>query len=244
MVDIHCHILPGVDDGARSFEAARQMAQIAAEDGIRHIVATPHCNDEFRYDRGEYEQLLAELQRRIGNAVTLHLGCDFHFSFDNVQDALADTRRYTIAGGSYLLVEFSDFSLPPHLSKLMLGLRSAGLQPIVTHPERNLTFQAQPDIVFRLLEAGCLMQVTANSITGHWGETARRTAQWMFDRQAVHFVATDAHNTTKRPPVLSAARAAVRADYGEEVALALFELNPAAVLADQPLPYIPEPVRR
>src|SRR5213082_3413854 len=108
MVDIHSHILPGVDDGASSWAIAIDMVAAAAKDGIRHIVATPHSNAQFRYDRSAHAERLLELRERAGVPVELSLGCDFHFSSENVQAALQDGKQFCIGSGPYLLVEFSD----------------------------------------------------------------------------------------------------------------------------------------
>ena len=104
MVDIHCHILPGIDDGPKSWEMTGEMCRIAAQDGITHIVATPHCNDEFNYDRNRYTEMLGQLYDAGDGKLTFSMGCDFHFSYDNIQDALAHPQRYTIGGSQYLLV--------------------------------------------------------------------------------------------------------------------------------------------
>src|SRR5439155_1078357 len=125
MVDIHCHILPGVDDGARDWETSLAMCRMAARDGIRHIVATPHANDEFAYDRNRLAALLAELRTRVaadpelsGTPLTFSLGCDFHLSFENFRDALNQPDRYCIEGTRYLLVEFSDYMIPANTEDL------------------------------------------------------------------------------------------------------------------------------
>src|SRR6516164_6934957 len=97
MIDIHCHILPGIDDGSPSWEITAEMCRMAAEDGVRHIVATPHANERFFYDRSRYEGMLQKL-RNVGCGIKFSLGCDFHFSFDNIEDAVLHPRRYTIGG--------------------------------------------------------------------------------------------------------------------------------------------------
>ncbi|HXE91019.1 MAG TPA: CpsB/CapC family capsule biosynthesis tyrosine phosphatase [Terriglobales bacterium] len=241
MVDIHSHILPQVDDGAQSWDIALEMCRMAAGDGISDLVATPHANDRYSYDRSQHQAAVARLQEALGPAPRLHLGCDFHFTFDNIQDALAHRDRYVIGKTSYLLVEFSDFALPPSLPDALYRLQSQGLTPIVTHPERNPLLQRQPEKILRLAEAGCVIQVTAASLTGRFGETARRLSKWLLRREAVHILASDAHDLEDRPPILSAGRDAVSDLCGPEVSLALVEQNPRAVLHNQPLPYFPHP---
>jgi protein-tyrosine phosphatase len=222
MVDIHCHILPGIDDGPRSWELTAEMCRIAALDGITHIVATPHCDDEFAYDRDLYTEMLGQL--------TFSLGCDFHFSYDNIQDALAHPRRYTIGESQYLLVEFSDFGIPPEMKQNLLFLSSNGMVPIITHPERNRPLLNKPEMVLELVEQGCLVQVTANSLTGYWGSRSKNMSEWLLNRHAIHVIASDAHDPVRRRPVLSEARKVVTELAGTEVADALFVQNPAAIV--------------
>src|SRR3954470_13888154 len=168
MVDVHCHLLPAVDDGSKSWEMSAQMCQVAKADGITHIVCTPHSNDEFRYDRGQHEKTLADLRSNINGAVELSLGCDFHFSYDNIQALIAQPDGFLIGGSDYLLVELSDFAMSPAIFKALEQVVGMGLRPIITHPERNLMLQRHADQVVRFAENGCAIQVTANSLTGHW----------------------------------------------------------------------------
>ena len=218
------------------------MCRMAAADGITHQVATPHANDRFHYDRDYLNDLLAQLQRQIGETPKLSLGCDFHLSYDNLQDAIAHPARYVIANTRYLLVEFSNYSIPHSTTDSFLKLGDCGLTPIITHPERNPILKESPQRVVEWAEQGCVVQVTGSALTGFWGERSRRAAHWLMQHQAVHVLATDAHDTEKRIPVLSPARDAAAEICGEEIADALVEANPRAILESQPLPYFPRPV--
>ena len=239
MVDIHCHILPGIDDGPETWEKTAEMCRIAAEDGITHIVATPHCNDEFTYDRDRYTEMLGELYDTAGGRLGFSLGCDFHFSYENIQDALAHPARYAIGESQYLLVEFSDYSIPPTVTRDLLSLSGSGMVPIITHPERNPVLLQKPEIVLEMAAQGCLVQVTANAITGFWGSRARKMAEWLLHRDAVHVVASDAHDPRHRKPVLSEAREAIADLASGEIADALVTHNPAAIVDGKSLPYQP-----
>ena len=236
MVDIHCHILPGIDDGPQSWELTAEMCRVAALDGITHIVATPHCNHEFAYDRDRYTEMLGELSDSAEGKLTFSLGCDLHFSYDNIQDALAHPRRYTIGESQYLLVEFSDFGIPPEVKRNLLFISSSGMVPIITHPERNRPLLNKPERVLEFVEQGCLVQVTANSFTGYWGSRSQKMAEWLLQRQAIHVIASDAHDPARRPPVLSEARRVVTELAGAEVADALLVGNPAAIVDGERLP--------
>ena len=236
MVDIHCHILPEVDDGAASWEVAVEMCHIAAADGITHIVATPHANDEYHYDPDHHARAIRELMAKTGGTPEIRLGCDFHFSYDNLQDAMANPTRYTLGGTQYLLVELSDYSIPPHFLPALHKMMEIGIRPVITHPERNPLLRQRPEQVLDWVDQGILIQLTANSLTGHWGRTAQKNAAWLLEHHAAHVLATDAHDTRHRPPLLSPARQMVREWLGDQVALELVELNPAAMIRGEDLP--------
>ena len=237
MIDIHCHILPEVDDGPQSWEISEAMCRMAANDGIEHIVATPHANDHYFFDRDYLAGLIQELRRRIGPAPRLSLGCDFHLSFDNMRSASRTPEKYAIDGGRYLLVEFSNFNISSLVDEWFTHMHQRGVTPIITHPERNPILQQDPQRVLKWIELGCAVQVTASVFTGVWGVRARQIADWLLKEQAVHFLSTDAHDTERRVPLLSQARKVISEVYGEELAEALFETNPGAAVNNQPLPY-------
>ncbi len=242
MVDIHSHILPEVDDGPKSWDVSVAMCRAAAADGITHMVATPHANDRYHYDREYLKGLVAHLQELVGDSIQIGLGCDFHLSYDNVQDALANPARYVIEGTRYLLVEFSNYGVPQQTTDTFQKLGDCGITAIITHPERNPILRESPQRVVEWAEQGCVVQMTGSALTGFWGDRTRRAALWLLEHQAVHVLATDAHDLEKRVPVLSTARDAAAAICGEDVAEALVEGNPRAIITNQPLPYFPQPV--
>jgi len=242
VVDIHSHILPEVDDGSKSWEISVAMCHMAAADGITHQVATPHANDRYHYDRAYLQDLIAHLQGLIGTELKLSLGCDFHLSYDNLQKVLANPERYAIEGSHYMLVELSNYSIPQQTTDCFTQLGDRGVTAIITHPERNPILRESPQQVLEWAEQGCVIQTTGSALTGFWGERVRRAAQWLLEHDAVHVLATDAHDTEKRVPVLSTAREAAAEICGEEVADALVEANPQAIINSKPLPYFPRPV--
>jgi protein-tyrosine phosphatase len=242
VVDIHSHILPEVDDGPKSWDVCVAMCCAAAADGITHMVATPHANERYHYDREYMQGLAAHLQQLVGDSLKIGLGCDFHLSVDNLQDAYAHPTRYVIEGTRYLLVEFSNYSVPQQTTDSFLKLGDCGITPIITHPERNPILRENLQRVVEWAEQGCVVQVTGSAFTGFWGDRTRRAAQWLLEHQAVHVLATDAHDLEKRVPVLSRSRDAVAEICGEEIANALVEGNPSAIVNNLPLPYFPRPV--
>jgi protein-tyrosine phosphatase len=242
VVDIHSHILPEVDDGSKSWDISVAMCKMAAADGITHQVATPHANDRYHYDRQYLQGLVNHLQSLIGPGLTLSLGCDFHLSYENLQAVLAKPEHYAIAGTHYMLVELSNYSVPQQTTECFTQLGDRGITAIITHPERNPILRESPHRVLEWAEQGCVIQMTGSALTGFWGERVRRVSQWLLEHNAVHVLATDAHDTEKRIPILSTARDAVAEICGEEIADALVEANPTAIIQSQPLPYFPRPV--
>ena len=228
MIDIHCHLLPGVDDGARSWEVTLEMCRVAEQDGVTHMVATPHANHEYRYDRALHLGLLEELRLRAPG-LSFSLGCDLHLSYENIEDAMAHPERYTIGDTRYLLVELSEYSTF-NVAQTLFELQTEGMLPIVTHPERNRVVLGDPELLNQIRGTGCLFQITANSLTGFWGRTSQKMAEEMLKKNMVHFIASDAHGVKGRPPMLSAARDAAARIIGAEAAEKLVNANPEAVL--------------
>jgi len=240
MVDIHCHILPGIDDGAESLEIAQAMGEMAIADGITHVIGTPHASPNYRFSPRLNRERLDELQAIFSGRLVLATGCDFHLSFENLQDIRLDPSRFTLNQKNYLLVEFADYSIPASLDQSLHELHLAGLYPIVTHPERNPLIRSQPDRLYKWLRQGCYAQITAHSLLGRFGKSAQGAAERWLAEGAVHFIASDAHNVASRPLRLKETFDRVAAAHGEDVARALLVDNPLAAFEGRPLPYVPE----
>lgn len=239
MIDIHHHLLFGLDDGSKDIETSVAMAEMAASDGITHIVCTPHANHQYRFNPAVNQERLEQLRDRLQGKVTLGLGCDFHLSFENIDDALRNPTKYTINQKRYLLVEFADLAIPQQMSQVFYQLQVAGVQPIITHPERNLTIQKSPQRLGEWLHGGCLVQVTAASLTGRFGRLAMSLAHKLIAENKVHFLATDAHNLESRPPRMKEAFEMVKKQYGAETAERLCISNPRTVFFGEELPPLP-----
>jgi protein-tyrosine phosphatase len=231
MIDIHCHLLPAVDDGSQSWDVTLEMCRVAEQDGVTHIVATPHANYEYSYDRALHLDRLEELRARAPK-LSFSLGCDFHLSYENIQDAMQHPERYVIGDTRYLLVELSDYSAF-NVVQTLDYLKSSGLAPILTHPERNAVILGNPELLNKIADVGCLFQITANSLTGYWGKAKQKLCEEMLRKNMVHFIASDAHSVRNRPPTLSAARDAAAKIVGAEAADKLVKANPEAVLSNQ-----------
>jgi protein-tyrosine phosphatase len=240
MVDLHCHILPGLDDGPQSMAESMAMAESAIADGITHVVATPHANSQFAFDFAQVRKLRDELQKLVGGRLALATGCDFHMDPENLAALKEDAPRFCLNQRDYLLVEFNEISIPPAMDQTLHELQLAGLRPVITHPERNAILRAQPERLAKWLRLGCYAQVTGGSLTGVFGTGAQQDALLWIGMGLIHFVSSDAHNTRNRPLKLQPAYDVVREKSGEEKARALFVENPLAAFEGRSLPHVLE----
>jgi protein-tyrosine phosphatase len=235
LIDIHSHILPGVDDGSQSLEQSIAMLEAAAKAGTTDIVATPHANEEFPFCPDLVQIRLRELRALINGKIRIHSGCDFHLSYGNIQDALRYRSKYTINNGCYLLVEFSDISIFGRNVNVFPQLREAGIIPIITHPERNALLRGRLTDLKTWVRDGCMIQVTAQSFLGAFGRPAKRHADLLLAQCLVHFVASDAHDCEHRPPRLDESYAYVMRKAGREQADLLFREYPQCVIDGDPI---------
>ncbi len=244
MIDIHAHILPGLDDGPATLGESLAMLRIARETGTTDIVATPHASLEYRFDPPLVVRKAAELRSAAGDLPRIHTGCDLHLSFENIQDALANPALYTINQRGYLLVEFSDLAIVNRIEQVIARMREAGMTPVITHPERNWLLQQRLERLQEWVSLGCTLQVTAQSLSGRFGREAAMFARELLDRNLVHFIASDAHDPEDRTPRLDVAWRWVARRYGAERADALLIANPKAALSGDPVQTPPAGRRR
>lgn len=243
MVDIHSHILPGLDDGPEDFEVSLEMLRVARQANTTDIVATPHASPSYRYEPELISDLIGKLQSAVEDDIKIHRGCDFHLSPQNIQAALREPSRFAINGLRYLLVEFPELTLFQGIEQVLNNLMSVGLMPIVTHPERNRHLAADIPRLRRWVAQGIPLQITAQSLLGTFGPELARWCLQMLNEGLVHFVASDAHDLLKRPPRLDAARVFLAEQFDEEFADLLLEVHPRAVIEGRPLDISPLPHR-
>lgn len=231
-VDIHCHLVPGLDDGAQSWEQSLLMAAMAAADGIQTIVGTPHQLGGFAHNRGQAIRVrTGELQQFLdshGVGLRVLPGADVRIEPGMLEKlrsgdvlTLADRRKH-------VLLELPHELYFP-LEDIVESLRRAGFVGILSHPERNQGLLKQPRLIPPLVDRGCLMQVTCGSLLGTFGPAAQQMSEWMLDQGVVHFLATDAHGHNSRRPLMKHAFERVKQMLGEEIAIDLCCRNPAAV---------------
>ena len=244
MIDIHSHILPGLDDGSKSLEESVAMLRQAAAAGTTAIVASPHANQQYKFDPLLVEQKIGELQAAVGDSPQIHYGCDFHLTMENIDDALRAPGKYSLDHRGYLLVEFSDFLIPKSTDEIFSRMMHVGMRPVVTHPERNQLLQTRIAELESWVAQGAHVQVTAQSLLGRFGKTARQYAHELMERGLVHFLASDAHDTKWRTTPLDETWRYVEERFGPEAAARLLEENPRAALAGIPLSAAPLPIKR
>ncbi len=203
MIDTHLHILPGVDDGPETLEQSLALAHALVREGVHTAVATPHYNDEFpQRPAAEIRERVYYLQQALDHyniPLRLFAGHEALIKPGLVEDIQAG-RLATINGGRYLLLELWNTSWIPETERVIFELRASGITPVLAHPERYRVFQKEPDRLAALLQQGVLAQVTASSLVGMQGTTARRTAEILLKRGLVRCIASDAHGLHKRPP--------------------------------------------
>lgn len=239
VIDLHTHCLPGIDDGAASWDEAIEMCRRAADDGCRVVVATPHQrrawpNDDALYLAG----LVEEARQRIGPVPELLLGGEIHVDSRLLDDLDRDdlAGMCPLAGSRWLLLEFGLMETARGAERLIRELRLGGWRPLIAHPELIPFLADDLGLLERLVRLGARSQLTAMSVTGDFGRRARDAAQRMLDAGLAHVVASDTHSPEWRPPGLSRARRELERRWGADLATRLVEGNPRCVLEDADMP--------
>jgi protein-tyrosine phosphatase len=240
MIDLHCHIIYGVDDGARTREEALEMARLAAADGARVIVATPHSPESVGsriYDPALIRERSAELTallREEGVDVGIVPGTEIAYSSD-VLKQLQRGDLLTYNSTRTILLELAGNVFPPGVDVGLFNLQVAGYRVVLAHPERIVEVQRDPNVLLPFVERGILAQVTAEALLGRQGQRLQRTATTLVQRRMAHIIASDSHGLPpRRPPFLRHARQRAVELVGEEIANALVRGIPEAILRDQP----------
>lgn len=238
MIDIHCHIIPGVDDGSEDAAESLAMGERAAACGVTDIIVTPHCNipgEVAGYAGRDYDEAfrgLCTLFRRNGIDIRLHPGMEV-FGTDDLGELIDEGMLRTMAGSRYMLVEFPFDDDMWRTRDVLYDMWRRGVVPIVAHPERYFAVQDDPQFALDWANMGCLLQINRTSIIGPSGSPERRTAMRLLDEGAVHFAATDAHGIYTRTTELLDAYEAIAARYGEPTAWLLTEENPRRILENR-----------
>ncbi|MGA3308113.1 MAG: CpsB/CapC family capsule biosynthesis tyrosine phosphatase [Xanthobacteraceae bacterium] len=245
MIDLHCHILPGIDDGANDLSVSLDMAKASVAQGVTVVACTPHILPGLYHNSGPaIRQATLQLQDVLdkeGIPLRLTTGADVHMTPDFVA-GLRSGHLLSLADSRYVLVEPPHHTAPPLLEEFFFNLVVAGYVPILTHPERLSWVPSRYETIKRLVQAGVWMQITAGSLTGTFGRNALYWAERMLDDGCVHLIATDAHDMEHRPPDLAAGREFVAKRVGAEEAQCLVVTRPMGILKDQPPSNLPGPL--
>ena len=253
MLDLHCHMLPGIDDGAPDLATALGMARMAFDDGIRTVACTPHIYPGM-YDNTApgIRAAIADFQSKLDEAgigLKLVEGADVHLDTD-LAGAIRADRVPTLAGSRYLLLEPPHHVAPPGFESRVFELMTAGITPVITHPERLSWVEDHYDLFLRLVDRGAWMQVTAGALTGRHGRRPKYWGERFVGEGKTHLIATDAHDTRRRPPLLAEGREAAAKLVGSDEATHLVVTRPAGIVANAapdllpPLPQRPAPESR
>ncbi len=240
MIDLHNHLLPGIDDGSRKLDETLEFLRLARRDGVKTVVATPHMKpgvyDNTREAILERVALVREAQRGDeAEGIALLPGAEVYYTAD-LLDRVRARQLVTLGdGGRYLLLELPYQQVPMGVEDMIFHLKIAGITPLMAHPERVAYYLEDIERVANSIRLGALTQVTASSITGRFGERARDFALQMLSRRMIHVLASDSHDVRHRPPTLSEAVAAAAAVVGESSALAMVQDVPAAILGGGPV---------
>lgn len=227
MIDTHCHILSGMDDGAVNADISMLMAQMAAADGITRIIATPHIRNNYP-SAENIQNATRELNHRLhhwGLPITIVPGAEVSMTMD-----LDEMMTYTINHTPYILIEFPHSHIPGNSKDVFFQLKIRGYHPIIAHPERHPDIIRQPKILFDLHEKDVLVQITADSLTGRFGPAPQKCAEYLLKKNVVDIIASDGHSVNDRCPVLSKGIRAAAKIIGREKAFALVTKNPLAVI--------------
>ena len=237
-IDIHCHLLPNMDDGPDDWQESLAMAKIAVDDGVSAIIATPHQSGNYPANTAvKIRAQLAQFQQLLRlHQINLRVlpGADVRIEPDLPRKILADKILTLADRRRYVLLELPHEVYLP-LDRVLAELRAAGMMGILSHPERNRGILNQPDILWKLIREGCLFQVTAGSLLGRFGSHVKKFTEKMINQKMVHFIATDAHGIKSRRPVLSDAFNRVMQIAGSETAIELCCSNNACVISGQPI---------
>ena len=239
-IDIHSHIIPGVDDGSRDMETSIELLRMAAENGTTDIIATPHVIDvstTLTWDA--IRRYVEELQKEADKEnikINIYPGAETELNWDLLELIREDHSRFCLAGSRYLLMEMPSLMLPPHLEEIVYELQVMDIVPVLAHPERQMQLMENPEKLLDLLQKGCAAQSNGGSVTGVFGPRVKHNVEQLLEQKVIAFMGSDAHNLRHRNTELKGARETITARWGAETATALFETLPQHILQNKALP--------
>lgn len=245
MIDLHCHILPGLDDGAKNWDESLDMARLAVSEGITHILATPHhMNRNWIHPKQTILPLVDELQKRLNDAhipLTIFPGQEVRLHGEMMQSVERGEICFVDEGDRYVLIEFPTPEVPAYAERLFYELQTQRITPIIVHPERNHAFLNDPDLLYDFVSRGVLTQVTAASYIGSFGKDIQQLSHQLIENNLTHFLASDAHNNTNRRFHMKEAHEKLGREFGDET-VARFDQTTRDLVNGDPV-VLPEPTK-
>ncbi len=247
MIDIHCHILPGIDDGAATIEDSLEMARAAVKEGITTIIATPHHkNNQFINPKTSILTKVNDLNtvlKQENIPLTILPGQEVRIYGEVLEDYYKE-EILTLNHTKYLFIEFPSSSVPRYAERLLYELQTEGIIPIIVHPERNKELQEKPELLYQLVKNGALTQVTASSVAGYFGKNVKKFSEQMIEHNLTHFIASDAHNVHNRSFKMMEGLDVIEGNFGVDY-IYLFKENAELLLEDKNIiKEIPERIQR
>lgn len=246
LIDIHSHILSGVDDGAQTIEDSLAMARAAVQEGIRTIIATPHLNASYQNYKDDIKAKVEQLQDRLNKEqipLTVLPGQEVRIYGELLED-LQNGKILSLNHTQYLFIELPSNHVPRYTERLLYDIQLQELTPIIVHPERNKQLLEQPDLLYQFVKNGALTQVTASSLNGHFGKNIQKFTNQLLDANLTHFIASDAHNTINRNFQMADAFAEIQSQYGSDLVYLLTENAQLLLNGQNVYKEIPEKVKR
>jgi len=234
MIDLHCHILPGVDDGPESLNESIEMCRIAVNDGISKLVCSPHYVDgKYNNDRDRIMEEVKRLQMSLDDEdipLTLYHGCEIRLDLNLIEKIKAGELLTINDSGRHIILELPNEALPQNIEEIISSFIFAGIVPIIGHPERNQVIRNNPGVIYRLVELGALTQLTSASLTGLFGSEIKKFSNFLLKHKLAHMLMTDAHSSKRRRPVLSEGLESLKEIVGEKAAMEMVGTIPEKIL--------------
>ena len=247
MIDLHCHILPGIDDGPELLDESIEMCRIAVDDGISKVVCTPHhVVGKYNNNREKIIRCVEKLQASIDSEhipLTLYPGCEIRLDINLVESIKAGELLTMNDSGRYITLELPNEALPKNIEEIISALIFAGIIPIIAHPEKTMVTRNNPEIIYQLVQLGALTQLTASSLTGRLGSRIKKFSVFLVEHKLAHMLVTDAHSSKRRRPVLSDGLKRLKEIVGEKAAMEMVKTIPEKILngedmdVEYPIPF-------
>lgn len=235
MIDIHSHILTGIDDGAKNLEISKKLIELAKKSGTTDIIATPHTLSASEYEKPNWSVIEELVKEAKQEGINIYTGAELEVNWDIQELIKKDSSEYCLANSRYLLAELPSQTIPNYVDEFFYELQMKGKLIIIAHPERHPILQKDPNILYKWAKKGIFLQCNAGSFVGVFGSRAKHFAEVLLRHNLVHFIGSDAHNLRQRNTDIRIPKEKIIELIGEKKAKELFETNPQYILEDKEL---------